>query len=90
MRPLVFQPRGLRRGGGQSRRRGRSAGRSRGLSFYHFLSKAFSEPVLAEARPKPDLHPGRKDNLADIDRSIDAVDLDCGGHIECSISTSGR
>jgi hypothetical protein len=58
--------------------------------FYHFLSKAFSEPVLAEARPKPDLHPGRKDNLADIDRSIDAVDLDCGGHIECSIPRSGR
>jgi hypothetical protein len=37
-------------------------------------------------RPKADLYPGRKGNLIDIDRSIDAVDLDRDGHIECSRS----
>jgi hypothetical protein len=58
--------------------------------FYHFLSKAFSEPVLAEAAQRPICHPGRKDNLADINRSIEAVDLDCGDHTQCSIPRSGR
>jgi hypothetical protein len=57
--------------------------------FYHFLCKAFSEPALAEAQT-PIFYPGRKGNLIDIDRSIDAVDLDRGGHIECSIPRSGR
>ena len=45
----------------------------------HFLCKAFSEPASPKP-PKADLYPGRKGNLIDIDRSIDAVDLDRGGH----------